>query len=210
MRRGFTLIELLVVIAIIAILAAILFPVFAKAREKARQSSCLSNLRQMTTAFLSYAQDNDELVPWYTDANYRNNWYLIVAPYLKSTQIMYCPSISVHSTQTDYGVVYPFVSTVGGAVSIGDIKYPAETGMITETEPQDAVTGLRSTAITSALYLAYSPFNWPGGGAASGWSKWALAYPGRHNGGDNCGFVDGHAKWMMWSAIISSRNFWNN
>jgi len=62
-RRGFTLIELLVVIAIIAILAAILFPVFAKAREKARQSSCLSNLRQLATATLSYTQDYDETFP---------------------------------------------------------------------------------------------------------------------------------------------------
>ena len=63
-KRGFTLIELLVVIAIIAILAAILFPVFAKAREKARQTSCLSNLRQIGTAILSYAQDNDEQYPF--------------------------------------------------------------------------------------------------------------------------------------------------
>jgi len=57
MRRGFTLIELLVVIAIIAILAAILFPVFAKAREKARQASCMSNLKQLTLGFLQYVQD---------------------------------------------------------------------------------------------------------------------------------------------------------
>ena len=62
-ERGFTLIELLVVIAIIAILAAILFPVFAKAREKARQTACLNNQRQIVTAFLMYAQDHDELLP---------------------------------------------------------------------------------------------------------------------------------------------------
>ena len=62
-KSGFTLIELLVVIAIIAILAAILFPVFAKAREKARQTSCLNNQRQITTAALMYAQDNSELLP---------------------------------------------------------------------------------------------------------------------------------------------------
>ncbi len=63
MRKGFTLIELLVVIAIIAILAAILFPVFAKAREKARQTSCINNQKQITTAALMYAQDHDELLP---------------------------------------------------------------------------------------------------------------------------------------------------
>src|SRR4030081_1131036 len=62
-RQGFTLIELLVVIAIIAILAAILFPVFAHAREKARQTSCLSNLRQLSMAYLIYLQDNDEVFP---------------------------------------------------------------------------------------------------------------------------------------------------
>ena len=63
-RRGFTLIELLVVIAIIAILAAILFPVFAQAREKARQATCLSNLRQVDVATQMYMQDYDEAVPW--------------------------------------------------------------------------------------------------------------------------------------------------
>jgi len=62
-KRGFTLIELLVVIAIIAILAAILFPVFAKAREKARQTSCLNNQKQIVTATLMYAQDHDEMLP---------------------------------------------------------------------------------------------------------------------------------------------------
>ncbi len=63
MRRGFTLIELLVVIAIIAILAAILFPVFAKAREKARQTSCLSNVKQLILGVMQYAQDYDERIP---------------------------------------------------------------------------------------------------------------------------------------------------
>jgi prepilin-type N-terminal cleavage/methylation domain-containing protein/prepilin-type processing-associated H-X9-DG protein len=103
-QRGFTLIELLVVIAIIAILAAILFPVFAQAREKARQTGCLSNLRQLGLATQMYMQDYDETVPWsclgrvWEKRAYKNirpdNVYLVemVTPYVKNAQIWYCPS----------------------------------------------------------------------------------------------------------------------
>src|SRR6185503_1415129 len=86
-RRGFTLIELLVVIAIIAILAAILFPVFAQAREKARQTSCVSNIKQSTLACLMYSQDYDESLPLsaYNAANQPlTTWYDLVEPYVKS------------------------------------------------------------------------------------------------------------------------------
>jgi prepilin-type N-terminal cleavage/methylation domain-containing protein/prepilin-type processing-associated H-X9-DG protein len=99
-RRGFTLIELLVVIAIIAILAAILFPVFARAREAARKSSCQSNLKQIGTAFLMYVQDYDETWPniWngVVDINLAPptgyNWAWAVQPYIKNTQVFRCPS----------------------------------------------------------------------------------------------------------------------
>lgn len=109
-RYGFTLIELLVVIAIIAILAAILFPVFAQAREKARQTSCLSNAKQMGLAGIMYAQDYDEILPetgWQgpcsdpvtgvaTDTQYSGvaSFPIASAPYIKNWSIFKCPSDS--------------------------------------------------------------------------------------------------------------------
>jgi len=98
-RSGFTLIELLVVIAIIAILAAILFPVFAQAREKARQTSCLSNEKQLALGMLQYAQDYDETYPiGFTSDNPagwglpQDSWPAKIQPYLKNFQVFACPS----------------------------------------------------------------------------------------------------------------------
>lgn len=95
-KRGFTLIELLVVIAIIAILAAILFPVFARARESARKTSCLSNLKQLGLACHMYAQDWDELMPcdYYACNSSTTHARLVgqILPYIKNRQVMYCPS----------------------------------------------------------------------------------------------------------------------
>ena len=104
LRRGFTLIELLVVIAIIAILAAILFPVFAQAREKARQASCLSNTKQVNLGALQYYQDYDELGPRYFSSatenasgppgsSQRGTWIAFIYPYMKSTQVWKCPNM---------------------------------------------------------------------------------------------------------------------
>ena len=112
MRRGFTLIELLVVIAIIAILAAILFPVFAKAREKARQTACLSNVKQLMLGIKMYVQDYDEVNPYMRInldgwsggmtggvarypgcvTGYFVPWFQAVMPYVKNTQLWNCPS----------------------------------------------------------------------------------------------------------------------
>jgi prepilin-type N-terminal cleavage/methylation domain-containing protein/prepilin-type processing-associated H-X9-DG protein len=95
-QRAFTLIELLVVIAIIAILASILFPVFSRAREKARQAACQSNLRQIGLAIGMYVQDNDETLCLATMLDTNNGddgkWYTIMAPYLRNRDLLRCPS----------------------------------------------------------------------------------------------------------------------
>jgi len=127
-KSAFTLIELLVVIAIIAILAAILFPVFAQAREKARHASCISNLKQLTLGFVMYAQDYDETFPfWDWAQNYNgasganaspNNgttlWCNAIFPYVKNTQVYNCPSDALASTAADaFGGWFTFSTVIG-------------------------------------------------------------------------------------------------
>ena len=121
MRRGFTLIELLVVIAIIAILAAILFPVFARAREKARQTSCLSNVKQITLSALMYAQDYDETLPF--GHSYGFWWYQVLQPYANNEQIFYCPSARTY--YPGYGWNY-----IGCGYQPGSVWSPPRTGPI--------------------------------------------------------------------------------
>jgi len=108
MKRAFTLIELLVVIAIIAILAAILFPVFAQAKEAAKQTACLSNTKQLALGQLLYSNDyEDTVIPSNTardqdgdpdlaslDAQLQGSWVTTISPYVKSTQLLFCPSFS--------------------------------------------------------------------------------------------------------------------
>jgi prepilin-type N-terminal cleavage/methylation domain-containing protein/prepilin-type processing-associated H-X9-DG protein len=145
-KKGFTLIELLVVIAIIAILAAILFPVFAQAREKARQASCASNLKQITTGLLMYAQDYDErLCPDRIDyPSFRDGvWDHLIQPYVKNKGVMTCPSWSLTQPAApdwalSYGMNYrltQFSTTVRddapilwfGTVNMAALQSPAST-----------------------------------------------------------------------------------
>ncbi|MFP3902987.1 MAG: DUF1559 domain-containing protein, partial [Armatimonadota bacterium] len=134
--RGFTLIELLVVIAIIAILAAILFPVFARAREKARQTACLSNVKQLGLAMHMYIQDYDEKFPgraatthyppWDHPWSY---WYKVIEPYVKNEQLFVCPS--ENKTPTSYG--YSLASELGVNKSMAHVEHPATMVIITES-----------------------------------------------------------------------------
>jgi prepilin-type N-terminal cleavage/methylation domain-containing protein/prepilin-type processing-associated H-X9-DG protein len=124
-RFGFTLIELLVVIAIIAILAAILFPVFAQARDKARQTACLNNLKQMATASISYSQDYDESFPLNTMVApgqtywYEVSWLNAIQPYAKNTSIFVCPSTPYFSGDKESS---PNVADSGTLAAITNVR----------------------------------------------------------------------------------------
>ncbi len=184
-RRGFTLIELLVVIAIIAILAAILFPVFAKAREKARAASCLSNLKQIGLAGMQYAQDYDEcnVINIHHPANPAvgtRYYYHLLMPYVQNDQIFICPS---RRTYIGYGLS----NYVGGRFSarfssLVDFRFPAQTIFIVETGSEGVCMEYVNSGCTSALRR---PF---------GSTRFTIG-PGAHNDGNNWVFLDGHAKW---------------
>jgi len=162
--QGFTLIELLVVIAIIAILAAILFPVFAKVREKARQASCQSNLKQLSLAMLQYTQDNDEKFPFGSQGNvydpfaqhWGRGWAGHVYQYVKSTGVFKCPDDSTSNTKNHLGkneqdvpVSYSFNGNLDGLQPTGalaSLNAPSSTVMFAEvenapTDPTDNLEG---------------------------------------------------------------------
>lgn len=193
-RRGFTLIELLVVIAIIAILAAILFPVFAKAREKARQITCASNLKQMGLAFFMYNADYDET---YVTNPY---WKSKLQPYIRNTQINYCPSrrnkpwAPSEPMPWYYGQGYNcgIPPGRGSAVVAGfvgrteaAIRAPASKILVAEWDRCNA----GPPAGNPGLY------DW---GATCYWACTTV-----HNGGSNVLFGDGHVKWLRPSVYHS-------
>jgi prepilin-type N-terminal cleavage/methylation domain-containing protein/prepilin-type processing-associated H-X9-DG protein len=196
-KTGFTLIELLVVIAIIAILAAILFPVFAKAREKARQTSCLSNSRQIGTACQAYAQDYDEKFapnrPRDINGNQLGTWRSATQPYIKSWQIFFCPSNSCSGGDAEEARVPNPVTTNPNCLHYfyqGDLFTDSGAPMASFDKPAQQIMILEGYGCFPDL-----------GTWCNTWARWAC-----HNGGNNLGFTDGHAKWIKNSLLTTPIN----
>lgn len=228
-QHAFTLIELLVVIAIIAILAAILFPVFAKAREKARQASCLSNQKQLGLGIMQYVQDYDERLPvaWDANRNPETNWGIEIFPYVKSLPVFTCPS---NAGAQAAGLMHCDGFNNGNTgCGDNDPKIPAGYAMNSELGflnggqpnygPYHAYAGL-DTPASKIMITETNTFvpmtHWPdwfacGGGdctsiaAAQGTSYYATAFAG-HSGMMDVIYCDGHAKAMKPGNMVSPAN----
>lgn len=200
-RTGFTLIELLVVIAIIAILASILFPVFAKARGKARQAACMSNMKQISLALISYASDYDNCTPcWDTNENAtpasgHNTWDVVIMPYMKNTQILVCPDNKYNHEATTYSSGGTDSGPKRGyaiaryAANIDQDAPPNPVATIMLTEKGAHRPGTKDDAPAEFCQQAGYDKNYGNGG---------VDY--RHNGGNNFAYLDGHAKWAVGGA----------
>jgi prepilin-type N-terminal cleavage/methylation domain-containing protein/prepilin-type processing-associated H-X9-DG protein len=208
-RRGFTLIELLVVIAIIAILAAILFPVFARAREKARTTACQNNIKQVATAFAMYRSDYDGAMPmnWYLaedDIVYR--WIHATWGYIYSDQIYQCPSEPAtgeiewsppYTTRQPFSSYY-YCHYYLAEANESDVTAPASTimtmdGWFFPTQSQDWNVGMFRSPNANANVMAA----WCNGdGSAEYVNDTIVRQMRRHNNGMNFSFFDGHAKWL--------------
>jgi len=214
-RTAFTLIELLVVIAIIAVLASILFPVFAQARAKARQTACLSNTRQIGMALMQYTQDYDETVVLNDNGDYSRgaqslqSWLDLLLPYVKGSGIYVCPGALDEERSHVFGIAtrpeYTYAlnnvyywDPANAIFEKGRVRPLAQiadsSGTIFCGDSRHDPTGpdpLWGFQVTGDTY--FSTAKPPALGTST---RSQGQYLARHNGGLNFTFFDGHAKWM--------------
>jgi prepilin-type N-terminal cleavage/methylation domain-containing protein/prepilin-type processing-associated H-X9-DG protein len=208
--NAFTLIELLVVIAIIAILAAILFPVFARARENARRASCQSNLKQIGIGIMMYTQDYDERLPRNDTATDVDTWVDTIQPYVKSDQLFVCPSDSNPHVQTagsgrktSYAInqIYYqdssenlFEANTSGVSVASLASIDDASGTIAVGDAADYMQVYPSSGNTVAVNLTANP---PSFGDGGGFGKFVA----RHLDTANWLFLDGHVKSLKIDAV---------
>jgi len=232
-RSGFTLIELLVVIAIIAILAAILFPVFAQAREQARKTVCISNMKQISLAMLMYVQDYDEkfgVERNYQDPNNPNpynppgpggyTWRWSLYPYLKNVQIWNCPDDSRNVNWSEgyldcvqYNPNYPGRVNCGPGQQGGYHLSYAYNGSVFDNGNGQALSFFQSPAqviLIQETRMEYPDLGWwctpwdlSGVFGLAGAGAW-----NSHNGILNWAFVDGHVKTMKMLRVATPTWMW--
>lgn len=207
-RSGFTLIELLVIIAIISLLAAILFPVFGRARENARRISCLSNLKQIGIGMLQYLQDYDEVYPMHFNGPER--WPQMMHPYVKSMQVYQCPSRPGFTYTGNYATAgqiaygmnywlnsYYYPSMAEKGIKVATVQRTSETVWIAEINgvPLGSDPALVNEYQCYPSYFGriYNPASTTYGFDAAPEAKGRLAT--RHFEGVNVVWADGHAKW---------------
>jgi prepilin-type N-terminal cleavage/methylation domain-containing protein/prepilin-type processing-associated H-X9-DG protein len=221
-NSGFTLIELLVVIAIIAILAAILFPVFARAREKAIQTTCLNNVKQLTLGIMMYNSDYDQFMPpslasWSSAPGCFPSWRADIYPYVKNLQLFQCPArLNLgNSAETAPGATAAFPEGYGINADDASSGHPV-TGLLsnfgTLDGPQSqAVIGKPAETIliaeTNCTGAPSDVFPYLGQGPSSACTN--IAAP--HSGQSNYGFCDGHAKALKPTATdpLNGQNMWS-
>ena len=229
-RKAFTLIELLVVIAIIAILAAILFPVFARARENARRASCQSNLKQMALGITQYIQDYDEYYPLYAldIGTGANGWTRNIQPYVKSEQIFQCPSEKGRQLQTltsnnpaqtfsDYSYNWAIGYVAAGPMSIKSsaIDSTANVAMLADGGfngyefdywncPPATTTFDNTNCNVLSVHGTTRKIPGAAGGTAYTSASDTNKAPIRHLEGANYAFADGHVKWLKPEAITNA------
>ncbi len=210
-KNGFTLIELLVVIAIIAILAAILFPVFARARENARRASCGSNLKQIGLGILQYTQDYDERMPRNDSGSTGvGTWVDTLQPYIKSDQLFVCPSDSspyalASGRKTSYAInqIYYknaaqelFEANTTGITPVSLAAIDDSSGTIAVGDSSGYYQVYPSTPAAAVVDNNANPKTF-GESSASGF------FVARHLDGTNWLFLDGHVKWLRLDTVAT-------